>query len=115
MTKLVHEAAPSAAFDAPPLVLQVQEQRSDPALNLLWYRPLALETVHDVTGAGDNLLAGTARAFCAGWSLERAVVAGLLAAHIALHVDGGVPPFLSAELWRRESNVLLEAPASSRL
>lgn len=88
------------AKDVPPLAIEVQKVHAEGSKSsFLWYRLLRpLESVTDVTGAGDALLAGTAAAFVAGWVLEEAVLAGLLAAHLTLFVEGGVAPSLQASL-----------------
>lgn len=88
------------AKDVPPLAIDVQKVDAEGSKSsFLWYRLLRpLESVTDVTGAGDALLAGTAAAFVAGWALEEAVLAGLLAAHLTLFVEGGVAPSLQASL-----------------
>jgi len=68
----------------------------------LWYRlnqPMA--AVKDVTGAGDALLAGTAYAFTSGQPLERAVIAGMLCAHLTLLSDGAVSSSVTASLFAR--------------
>lgn len=71
----------------------------------LWYRLLRpLESVVDTTGAGDALLAGTARAYAGGRSLEQSVLAGMLCAHLTIFVNGAVAHFfdegLLGRLWQ---------------
>eukprot|EP00446_Apocalathium_sp_SHHI-4_P027845 CAMPEP_0177233688 /NCGR_PEP_ID=MMETSP0367-20130122/43999_1 /TAXON_ID=447022 ORGANISM="Scrippsiella hangoei-like, Strain SHHI-4" /NCGR_SAMPLE_ID=MMETSP0367 /ASSEMBLY_ACC=CAM_ASM_000362 /LENGTH=396 /DNA_ID=CAMNT_0018684437 /DNA_START=54 /DNA_END=1244 /DNA_ORIENTATION=- len=101
--------APPAGV-VPPLEVEV-ESLSVTGGRRLWYRLLRpLASVRDTTGAGDALLAGTARAFAHGWPLEEAVLLGLLCAHLTLFVDGAVAPFLMPDLLRR-----LEVQARSRL
>ncbi|CAE6960201.1 psuK [Symbiodinium sp. KB8] len=83
----------------PLLHLQLQEPLHESGCELLWYRLLKpADTVRDVTGAGDALLAGAAAAFVAGWPLEEAIVAGMVAAHATLFVDGSVSPQLHPKL-----------------
>lgn len=83
----------------PLLHLQLQEPLHESGCELLWYRLLKpADTVRDVTGAGDALLAGSAAAFVAGWPLEEAIVAGMVAAHATLFVDGSVSPQLHPKL-----------------
>lgn len=80
-----------AGGEIPRLAFAVQrlEAGTEASGRLLWYRLLRpLTRVQDVTGAGDALLAGSACAFAAGWPLEEAVIAGLLAAHLTLLSDG---------------------------
>eukprot|EP00445_Apocalathium_hangoei_P006488 CAMPEP_0203860812 /NCGR_PEP_ID=MMETSP0359-20131031/12645_1 /ASSEMBLY_ACC=CAM_ASM_000338 /TAXON_ID=268821 /ORGANISM="Scrippsiella Hangoei, Strain SHTV-5" /LENGTH=409 /DNA_ID=CAMNT_0050777945 /DNA_START=60 /DNA_END=1289 /DNA_ORIENTATION=- len=101
--------APPAGV-VPPLEVEV-ESLSVTGGRRLWYRLLRpMASVRDTTGAGDALLAGTARAFAHGWPLEEAVLLGLLCAHLTLFVDGAVAPFLTPDLLRR-----LEVQARSRL
>eukprot|EP00747_Dinoflagellata_sp_TGD_P094912 gnl/TRDRNA2_/TRDRNA2_166283_c0_seq1.p1 gnl/TRDRNA2_/TRDRNA2_166283_c0~~gnl/TRDRNA2_/TRDRNA2_166283_c0_seq1.p1 ORF type:complete len:377 (-),score=68.28 gnl/TRDRNA2_/TRDRNA2_166283_c0_seq1:42-1172(-) len=94
----------------PPLAITVEEvHRKD--RRCLWYRlPKPLDTVTDVTGAGDACLGGTACAFAAGWSLEEAVIAGMLCAHVTLFVEGAVAPFFHRSLLER-----LRSSRNSRL
>eukprot|EP00439_Symbiodinium_sp_Y106_P035763 s474_g4.t1 len=90
---------PDDARKLPLLHLQLQEPLHESGCELLWYRLLKpADTVRDVTGAGDALLAGSAAAFVAGWPLEEAIVAGMVAAHATLFVDGSVSPQLHPKL-----------------
>merc|ERR1719221_383253 len=85
----------------------------------LWYRLLRpLEGMHDSTGAGDALVAGTARAYAGGWPLQHAVLMGLLCAHLTLFHHGAVADFLDAGLLTRLLHAAKlgdAAPISSRL
>lgn len=66
----------------------------------LWYRLLRpLDHVRDVTGAGDSLVGGAARAFAAGVPLEEALVVGMACAHLTLFSDGAVSPFLTPDVY----------------
>lgn len=94
-----------AGIDVTPLRLQVEDLSADD-LQVLWYQPQALETVRDVTGAGDNFLAGTAQGCVQGWPLEEAIVLGMVCAHLVLHVEGGVPQFFSKETFKRIGTAL---------
>eukprot|EP00933_Yihiella_yeosuensis_P010978 TRINITY_DN11790_c0_g1_i1.p1 TRINITY_DN11790_c0_g1~~TRINITY_DN11790_c0_g1_i1.p1 ORF type:complete len:397 (+),score=85.56 TRINITY_DN11790_c0_g1_i1:79-1269(+) len=101
---LVAASSPATVSSAlPPLAVEMKVINSGSASScLLWYRLLKpLEKVRDVTGAGDALLAGTASAFAAGWQLDEAVLAGLLAAHLTLFADGAVAPTLSPTLLQK--------------
>lgn len=90
----------TSSVSVPALEVEVKVlQTSTRRFRLLWYRLLKpLESVVDVTGAGDALLAGTASAFSAGWFLEEAVFAGLLAAHLTLFAEGAVAPTLNPKI-----------------
>lgn len=104
-----------APLGVPPLVLRVESLPCTKGRRL-WYRLLRpLASVVDVTGAGDALLAGTARAFAGGWPLEEAVVAGLLCAHLTLFVDGAVAAFLDEGLLQRLARARAAGGTSSRL
>jgi len=103
-------ASGSVAVDVPAFQVTI-ERSSSHGLQLLWYRPLPLEQVRDTTGAGDSLLAGSARAFAGGWALEKAVLVGMFCAHVTLFVDGAVAQCLCGMLWQ-EVEVLLQLPTS---
>lgn len=95
-----------APSGVPPLRVRIEPLSS----GHLWYRLVEpLTSVCDVTGAGDALLAGTARAFCSGWPLERAVIAGLFCAHLTLFTSGAVAHFLTAELFYRLGSAVAHA------
>lgn len=92
--------------DIAPLCLQVQDVHV-PDGHGLWYQLLQpLDTLADVTGAGDALVGGAACAFAAGWPLEEAVVAGMVCAHLTLFTFGAVSPFLANALLPRLKTVL---------
>jgi len=104
-----------APAGVPPLRLRVESlerppQRAGGGGRVLWFRLLEpAASVRDVTGAGDALLAGAARAFSGGWPLEEAMVAGLFFAHLTLFVNGAVAECLSAELFRRLGRAVVGA------
>lgn len=94
-----------AQVDLPRIELEVVHVNAS-AGRLLWYRLLRpLEQVRDSTGAGDSLLAGTARAFSQGWPIENAVVLGMLCAHVTLFVPGANASFLCPEVVERMANL----------
>eukprot|EP00931_Biecheleriopsis_adriatica_P116168 TRINITY_DN91848_c0_g1_i1.p1 TRINITY_DN91848_c0_g1~~TRINITY_DN91848_c0_g1_i1.p1 ORF type:complete len:385 (+),score=80.14 TRINITY_DN91848_c0_g1_i1:65-1219(+) len=107
---------PHRSRPLPALVVEAQAVVGGSAgCQFLWYKLLKpLDSVQDVTGAGDALLSGTASAFAAGWPLEEAVLAGLLAAHLTLFEDGGVASTLNPSLLGKLRSSI-ETPRPSRL
>ena len=105
-----------APKSVPPLIVHVERLPSSHGCRL-WYRLRhPLDSVRDVTGAGDSLVAGAARAFAAGWPLEEAVVVGLFMAHLTLHVEGAVVPLEGAAgVLGRLRAAISEAVRASRL
>jgi len=89
----------SLAGDIPPLELRIDALNVDGAQALWFHRQTALTGVKDVTGAGDALLAGTARAFADGWSLPEAVAMGMFCAHVTIFVEGAVARCLNGEAF----------------
>lgn len=110
----IPQALRSLAGDIPPLELRIDVLNVDGAKALWFHRQSALTSVKDVTGAGDALLAGTARAFADGWSLPEAVAMGMLCAHITIFVEGAVARCLNFEAFVQAAASLRSALSSPR-
>jgi len=104
----------SLACYIPPMELRIDALNVDGAPALWFHRQSALTSVKDVTGAGDALLAGTARAFANGWSLPEAVAMGMFCAHVTIFVEGAVAQCLNGDAFMQVTASLRPGLVSPR-